>query len=140
MRFATGSNNCAFGYNAGYNINSNGNVCFGNESGKYTTTASNEFFINNQDRTNYAGDQTKSLIYGKFAATAAAQRLTINASLIGGSAALATTATDGFWYVPSCAGLPTGVPTAQTGTIPIVADSTNNKLYIYSGGAWVALN
>lgn len=56
------------------------------------------------------------------------------------TSALATNATDGFLYVPSCAGAPTGVPTAITGKIPIVADSTNNKLYIYSGGAWVALN
>lgn len=61
-------------------------------------------------------------------------------SVIVGSSALTTTATDGFLYVPSCAGVPTGVPTAQTGTIPIVVDSTNNKMYIYSGGAWVALN
>ena len=58
----------------------------------------------------------------------------------GKQAALATTATDGYLYVPSCAGVPTGVPTASTGKIAIVADSTNNKLYIYSGGAWVALN
>jgi len=50
--------------------------------------------------------------------------------------ALATNATDGFTYVPSCAGTPTGVPTAVTGTVPIVVDSTNNKLYFYSGGAW----
>lgn len=50
--------------------------------------------------------------------------------------ALATTATDGFLYVPSCAGTPTGVPTAQTGMIPLVYDSTNNILYAYSGGAW----
>jgi hypothetical protein len=52
----------------------------------------------------------------------------------------ATTMTDGFLYVPSVAGTPTGVPTAITNFIPIVADRTNNKLYIYSGGAWVALN
>jgi len=50
--------------------------------------------------------------------------------------ALATTATDGFTYVPSCAGTPTGVPTAVTGAIPIVVDSTNSKLYFYSNGAW----
>lgn len=56
------------------------------------------------------------------------------------SSALATTATDGFLYIPTCAGVPTGVPTTQTGTLPIVIDSTNNKMYIYSGGAWVALN
>jgi hypothetical protein len=52
------------------------------------------------------------------------------------TAAIATTATDGFLYVPSCAGTPTGTPTTYTGRIPIVVDSTNNKLYFYSGGAW----
>jgi hypothetical protein len=56
------------------------------------------------------------------------------------NAALATNATTGFLHVPSCAGTPTGVPTLFTGTIPVVVDSTNNKMYIYSGGAWVALN
>lgn len=60
--------------------------------------------------------------------------------IMGLEAALATNATNGFLHVPSCAGVPTGVPTLFTGKIPIVADSTNNRLYIYSGGAWVALN
>lgn len=59
---------------------------------------------------------------------------------VGNTSSLATTATDGFLYLPSCAGVPTGVPTAITGKVPIVVDSTNNKAYIYSGGAWVALN
>ena len=54
----------------------------------------------------------------------------------GGSVALATTATDGFLYVPTCAGTPTGTPTAITGMAPIVVNTTNNKLYFYSGGAW----
>jgi hypothetical protein len=53
-----------------------------------------------------------------------------------GSAALATNATSGFLYVPSCAGTPTGAPESHTGTIPIVVDSTNHKLYFYSGGSW----
>lgn len=53
-----------------------------------------------------------------------------------GNAAIATNATDGFLYVPSCAGAPSGTPTTVTGRIPIVVDSTNNKLYFYSGGAW----
>jgi hypothetical protein len=56
-------------------------------------------------------------------------------STIIGSAALATTATDGFLYIPTCAGAPTGVPTAYTGRVPMVYDSTNNKFYIYNG-AW----
>jgi hypothetical protein len=54
----------------------------------------------------------------------------------GASAALATTATNGFLYVPTCAGTPTGVPTSITGMAPIVVNTTNNKLYFYSGGSW----
>jgi hypothetical protein len=54
----------------------------------------------------------------------------------GASAALATTATNGFLYVPTCAGTPTGTPTAITGMAPIVVDTTNNKLYFYSTGVW----
>jgi hypothetical protein len=65
-------------------------------------------------------------------------RLAVNSvgSTILGAAAIATSATDGFLYVPACAGAPSGVPTAVTGRVPIVVDSTNNKLYFYSGGAW----
>jgi len=65
-------------------------------------------------------------------------RLTIDAlgSFVLGSAAVATNATDGFLYVAACAGTPTGAPTAKTGRIPIVVDSTNHKLYFYSGGSW----
>jgi hypothetical protein len=55
----------------------------------------------------------------------------------GGAAALATNATDGFLYVPTCAGPPTGVPgDAPTGTVALVFDTTNNKLYIYDG-SWL---
>jgi hypothetical protein len=61
---------------------------------------------------------------------------TASAGFIVGNQALATSATDGFLYVPTCAGTPTGTPTTQTGTAPIVVDSTNNKLYFYSGGQW----
>lgn len=55
---------------------------------------------------------------------------------LGTQAAIATTATDGFVYIPTCAGTPTGVPTAITGLAPMVVNTTNNKLYFYSGGAW----
>jgi len=56
--------------------------------------------------------------------------------LAGAGAALSTSATDGFLYVPTCAGTPTGIPTAQTGLAPIVINTTNNKLYFFSGGSW----
>jgi len=61
--------------------------------------------------------------------------------LLGREVALATNATNGFAYLPTCAGVPTGVPAASfTGKAPIVIDSTNNKMYIYTNAAWVALN
>ena len=60
---------------------------------------------------------------------------------VGGSVAvglpsLATTATDGFLCLPTCAGTPTGVPTAFTGFAQMVYDTTNNLLYVYDGAAW----
>ena len=63
-------------------------------------------------------------------------RITAAGNVQIGTAALATTATDGFLYIPTCAGTPTGVPTAITGLAPLVINTTNNKLYFYSGGAW----
>lgn len=54
-----------------------------------------------------------------------------------GNAAIATNATDGFLWMPSCAGTPTGVPVTYTGRVASVYDSTNNKIYVYNG-AWKA--
>jgi hypothetical protein len=67
-----------------------------------------------------------------------AERLRIDkaGNVIVNTAAIATDAADGFLYVPTCAGTPTGTPTAYTGRAPIVVDTTNHKLYFYSGGAW----
>ena len=75
-----------------------------------------------------------------FSQTAGLTRFVVKRSgsvLVGDeAAALATTATDGFLYVPTCAGTPTGTPTAITGVAPIVINTSQNKLYFYSGGAW----
>lgn len=60
----------------------------------------------------------------------------VNKNVVINSAAIATTATDGFLYVPGCAGAPTGTPTSYTGRVPLVVDTTNHKLYFYSGGTW----
>jgi len=60
-------------------------------------------------------------------------------SMIVGASSTATTATDGFLYLPSCAGTPTGVPVSHTGRVPVIVDSTNSKLYGYIGSAWVDL-
>ncbi len=61
-------------------------------------------------------------------------QITKAGSVILADTVLATTATDGFTYVPTCAGIPTGVPTGQLGTAPVVYDTTDNKLYVYNGG------
>lgn len=69
-------------------------------------------------------------------------RITALGSLVVGnnSSALATNATDGFLYVSSSAGAPTGTPTTQTGSVPIHVDATNNALYMYTNGAWRGAN
>ena len=60
----TGSSNIAIGYNAG----------------KYET-GSNAFYVDNQNRTNTAGDKAGALLYGTFNATPASQTLAVNGSL-----------------------------------------------------------
>jgi hypothetical protein len=80
-----------------------------------------------------------SIIFSRGVYGSTTTSMTIDSSgnvIAGGSVALATTATNGFLYVPTCAGTPTGTPTTVTGMAPIVVNTTNNKLYFYSGGAW----
>ena len=71
---------------------------------------------------------------GTASANKIALTLTSAQSVVCGNAAIATNATDGFLYIPTCAGTPTGTPTTQTGRVPMVYDTTNNKFYIYNGG------
>lgn len=60
------------------------------------------------------------------------------ASLVMGDATTesATTATTGFFYLPTVNGAPTGVPTAYTGAVAAVVDRANNRLYIRNGASW----
>lgn len=61
----------------------------------------------------------------------------INGSFVNATAALATNATTGFIYFPTCPGTPTGVPATFTGTDAVVIDSTGGIPYFYNAGAWV---
>lgn len=65
-------------------------------------------------------------------------RLSIDNSgnIFPGTAALATSATNGFVYIQSCAGKPTGTPTDVTGRVPTIVDTSNNVPYFYANGAW----
>jgi len=83
---------------------------------------------------NYAAGTTADTL--DFYSGGLALQLTTTLSAILGKTAPATTATDGFPYVPVMAGTPTGVPTAKAGYVPMVVDSVANKLWAYVGGSW----
>jgi hypothetical protein len=53
-----------------------------------------------------------------------------------GANVLDTTATEGFLYLSSCAGTPTGAPAAYTGAAPIVVDTSANRLWVQIAGTW----
>lgn len=67
--------------------------------------------------------------------SAGSERMRLDASgnISFGTGSLATSATDGFPYMPAMAGAPSGTPTAKTGRVPFVYDSTNHRIYVYSG-------
>lgn len=69
-------------------------------------------------------------------------RLTLDKSgnVVIGTAALSTTATNGFLYIPTTPGVPTGVPTTFTGCSALTVDTTNNRLYGYDPVDAVWLN
>jgi len=63
--------------------------------------------------------------------------------VIGVGSSLATTATNGFLCIPTCSGAPTGgpptgaEPAVPVGTVPLIYDTSNNRLYIrIPGGTW----
>jgi hypothetical protein len=53
--------------------------------------------------------------------------------------ALSPSAGDGFLYIPSCAGAPSGTPTTYGTGVPIVLDSSGSALYFYNGSWQAAL-
>ena len=114
----------AGGYTAGYNYTTTGAAAT-----MYRSTAGNHVWF-----TASTGTAGSAVAFGE------RMRIDATGSVSVGVASIATTATDGFLYIPACAGAPTGTPTAKTGLAPMVVDSTNNKLYVYVGGAWVAMN
>lgn len=62
--------------------------------------------------------------------------VTTAADIVVGPGALATTAINGQFYIPSTAGTPTGAADTYTGRSAIVIDSSANKIWVRIGGAW----
>lgn len=52
------------------------------------------------------------------------------------TAQLATAANNGFMYLSSTGGTPTGTPKVRTGSVPLVVDESGSKLWAYIGGTW----
>lgn len=93
-------------------------------------------FLSNPDAGLTYASGALQFFSGAIATTKTFEVTELGSIILGERTVLATTATDGFAYVPRCAGVPTGVPTTVTGKTPIVVDSTNNRFYVYVGGAW----
>jgi len=53
-----------------------------------------------------------------------------------GQGTTSTTRDGDHFYIPTSAGTPTGTPAIIAGLVPMVYDTTNDQLYIYSGGSW----
>lgn len=70
--------------------------------------------------------------------TARKALLDANGSFVLNDGALATSATDGFLYIASGAGAPSGTPTSYTGRVPLYYDGTSNQMNVYNG-SWRSL-
>ncbi len=68
------------------------------------------------------------------ALTLTAPAVSMQPSVVVGNQAVATTATDGFLYIPTCAGTPTGVPTTFAGRIAMIYDTTAHQFWFYDSG------
>jgi hypothetical protein len=126
----------SFAYNTNFTINSGSGayagIAFFNTSVGTSSADGSQFYINNTDF--WAVNKEAGNYY---LSVNGSVRLTIdsNGNIVPGTGALATNATTGFTYLETCAGAPTGVPTAFTGRVATIYDTTNNRLYIYNG-AW----
>jgi hypothetical protein len=111
------------------------NVNSGGSSSSFSVSAGSYNFYSVQYNTGFAQFSTNGtlqILTGS--GFAEAMRFDANSNVVIGNAALATSATNGFLYIPTCAGTPSGVPTAFTGRVPIIFDTTGNKIWVYDGG------
>ena len=146
--------NTFIGYFSGYNTTGSSNTFLGEESGQAITfgakntvigrysgnqdgidirTASNNIVLSDGDgnaRQYYDGANN---FWAWRNGGTERMRITSTGNIYGTSGT--TGMTDGFFYIPAAAGVPTGVPTAVSGCVPMYYDTTNNKFYVYNG-AW----
>jgi hypothetical protein len=139
LQHATVSLACAFGSYCGNALTTGtGFSGFGTSCAQTVTTGNNATFFG-QGADVSSGTLNNTGAFGQGVVVSTANTYVFGASgcstVMGGSygGALATNATRGFLYLPTCAGAPTGTPDTQTGTAAHVFDTTNNKLWVYNG-------
>jgi hypothetical protein len=131
-----GDYNTGVGYHILSSTTGSGNVVLGNYAGNYET-GSNSFYVNNQDRTDTAGEKAGSLMYGTFNATASNQTLAINAKTtipyelrINSTLSLnGSTGTSGYVLTSNGASAPTWSALPATGVTVADDTTTNSNLY-----------
>jgi hypothetical protein len=69
---------------------------------------------------------------------AAAERMSIDSggNIVCGTGALATNATNGFFFMPGMPGSPSSTPTIYSSRLPMVYDSTHDYLWAYTATGW----
>ncbi len=130
----TASTNTASGAFAGYNnVTGGGNVFLGYFAGRFET-GSNSFYVDNQNRTNTAGDKAGALLYGTFNATPASQTLTVNAALTATyGVTLSGGTANGVTYLNGSKVLTTGSALTFDGTT--LSNDTVNNTQLYIGAS-----
>lgn len=119
------------------------NNVYGHDGTDYGTLAGAiRFLVDGTPATNRIPTEILFLTAAGLSDDDASIKMTISpaGNVVVNTAAVATTATDGFLYISSCAGTPTGAATSMAGRTALVYDSTNNLLYAHDGGSWVAVN
>ena len=135
---STGTSNTALGLSALQgNVTGSRNIAIGFASGLYEL-GSDSFYVNDRDRTNTAGDKTKSILYGVMANNASDQTLTVNAnlnlSLLTGSKVLVSSAsgavsesaisTETLSYMDATSSIQTQLNTKASTTTPSFAGTS----------------
>ena len=154
---STAADNTAVGYSAGTTITTGAsNTFLGSGADATSNSLTNATAIGMNASVNASnklvlGNTSVTLVYttgsyvvganGWTMSATAATGLTAqgNHRFAHGTSALATTATEGFFHMQTCAGTPTGVPASiPTGQAPFVLDTANDRVYFYyddGGGA-----
>ncbi len=126
---SSGNYNTYLGSQAGISATTgSNNVSIGYSAGAYSTTQSNELFIDNQSRTNRAGDIAGALLYGTFNSTVASQTLAINAATTVSSTTASTSSTTGALKVSGGLGVAGAINTGSSITVPAASG------YLFVGG------